>query len=195
MRRVFTLMPKSFGSNTYYVTDGTESYLVDPSVSVAEAKAALGADFIAPKAILLTHGHFDHVEALPEWFAAFSPAVYIGEADAPMLSSGYLNATEFFFGVGRTYSVPHTSLSQGSTLSLCGEEIFIESYPGHTPGSLVYRLSDIAFVGDLLFAGGGFGRYDLPGGDGAVLFSSLQRANEALQGITLYPGHGEEFCL
>lgn len=195
MRRVFTLVPRSFGSNTYYVTDGKESFLVDPSVGVEEAEAALGADFLPPKAILLTHGHFDHIDALPSWYTAFSPAVYIGCEDAPMLSDGYLNAHALFYGENKTYYVPHTPITRGHTLSLCGEQITVESYPGHSPGSLVYRLSDIAFVGDLIFAGGGFGRYDLPGGDGAALYTSLALAKDRLASLTLYPGHGEPFRL
>ena len=195
MLRVFTLVPTTFGSNTYYVTDGKESFLVDPSVRVLEAKTELGADFIAPSAILLTHGHFDHVEALPEWFSAFSPTVYIGREDAPMLSNAYLNASEIFFRENRTYEVPHLMIGRESEICLCGVNCSIESYPGHTPGSLVYLFEDIAFVGDLIFAGGGFGRYDLPGGDGMALFSSLERAKKNLAGITLYPGHGEPFTL
>lgn len=193
MPRVFTLVPKSFGANTYYVTDGKESFLVDPSVGVLEAQMALGADFLPPKAILLTHGHFDHVETLPEWFAAFSPTVYIGREDAPMLTNGYLNAYRFFFGEDRTYDVPYTPITEGTKLSLCGVDVLAESYPGHTPGCIVYLLPDLAFVGDLIFAGGGFGRYDLPGGNGTVLFSSLERAKERLKGRALYPGHGEAF--
>ena len=195
MPRVLTLVPRSFGSNTYYVTDGTESFLVDPSVGVEEAKRTLGNDFIPPSAILLTHGHFDHVEALPEWYAAFSPAVYISAEDAPMLSDGYLNAHKIFFGEDKTYFVPHTPISHGCELSLCGERIKVEAYPGHTPGCLVYRLPEMAFVGDLLFAGGGFGRYDLPGGDASALFSSLRLAREKLSSLLLYPGHGEPFNL
>ena len=123
MPRIFTLVPKSFGSNTYYVTDGKSSFLVDPSVGVEEAERVLGNDFLPPTAILLTHGHFDHVEALPEWYAAFSPSVYIGREDAPMLSDGYLNAHAVFFGEDKRYFVPHTPISDGCVLSLCGESI------------------------------------------------------------------------
>jgi len=59
----------------------------------------------------------------------------------------------------------------------------------------VYLLSDIAFVGDLIFAGGGFGRYDLPGGDYVRLVDSLRRVQKLPKSITLYPGHGEAFTL
>ena len=195
MPQVVTLVPQSFGANTYYVTDGREAFLVDPSVSVEEAKQALGDAFIPPVAILLTHGHFDHVQTLPEWYAAFSPAVYIGTEDAPMLSDGHLNAHAIFFGEDKKYFVPHTKISNGSVLSLCGERIVAEAYPGHTQGSLVYRLSDIAFVGDLMFAGGGFGRYDLPSGNASAIFSSLRLARERLSSLLLYPGHGASFRL
>lgn len=195
MIRVVTLLPKGFGSNTYFVTDGKESFVVDPSVSVLEAKAVLGEEMLPPKAILITHGHFDHIDALPEWYEAYAPAVYIGREDAPMLSSGYLNAHEIFYGQSKTYEVPHTALCGGSELSLCGERVFADSYPGHSPGSLVYRLSDIAFVGDLIFDGGGFGRYDLPGGSGTALYESLTLARAQLVGYKLYPGHGSAFSL
>ncbi len=195
MRRVITLMPKSFGSNTYFVTDGREAFVVDPSVSVAEAKATLGDAFLAPKAIFITHGHFDHVEALPEWYETFGCEVYIGREDVPMLSDGYLNAYKVFFYEDRTYFAPHKVLSEGDEVFLLGEKISVLSFPGHTPGSLVFRLSDIAFVGDLVFEGGGYGRYDLPGGDGSVLFHSLRRAQTELAKLVLYPGHGNPFSL
>ncbi len=196
MYRIFTVTPReAFGSNTYYVTDGKEAFVVDPSVSVEQVRCMLGADFISPRAILLTHGHFDHVEALPEWFSAFSPKVYIGEADAPMLSNASLNAYRLFFGEDRTYSVPHETLREGDELFLCDARISVLSVPGHTPGSLIYLLSDIAFVGDLVFAGGGYGRFDLPGGDYAALVDSLRRVRTLPRDITLYPGHGEPFKL
>lgn len=196
MYRVFTFTPKeSFGSNTYYVTDGKEAFVVDPSVPVEQIRSALGADFVSPRAILLTHGHFDHVEELPQWYAAFSSAVYIGEADAPMLSDSYLNAHSIFFGTERTYYVPHSVLKEGSELSLCGASVQVLSFPGHTPGCLVYLFPDMAFVGDLVFAGGGYGRFDLPGGDYEALCASLRRVRTLPQGITLYPGHGESFRL
>lgn len=195
MRRVFTLTPRSFGSNTYFVTDGSEAFVVDPSVGVAEARAVLGADFLPPSTILITHGHFDHVEKLPEWYSAFGCRVCIGREDAPMLSSGYLNASEFFFHEDRRYFVPHETLAEGDALTLLGERVAVYSFPGHSPGSLVYCLSDIAFVGDLVFAGGGYGRYDLPGGSGTVLFDSLRRAQSLLSGLLLYPGHGETLTL
>ena len=194
MYRVFTFTPKeSFGSNTYYVTDGEEAFVVDPSVPIEQVKRELGADFIPPSAILLTHGHFDHVETLPQWYEEFLPAVYIGAADAPMLSDSYLNAHSIFFGTERTYFVPHKTLEEGAELSLCGAKASVLSFPGHTPGCLVYLFSDMAFVGDLVFAGGGYGRFDLPGGDYAALVESLRRVRTLPKGITLYPGHGESF--
>ena len=194
MYRVLTFTPKeSFGSNTYYVPDGSAAFIVDPSVPVAQVKQELGADFIPPAMILLTHGHFDHVETLPEWYAAFSPAVYIGEADAPMLSDAYLNAYRFFYGADRTYFVPHKTCRDGDEIPFGKARISVLSFPGHTPGGTGYRLSDMAFVGDLIFAGGGYGRFDLPGGDYAALVESLRRAQKRLADIVLYPGHGESF--
>ncbi len=195
MRRVKTLLPKSFGSNTYFVSDGSEAFVVDPSVSVAEAKAVLGDAFLPPKAIFITHGHFDHISALPEWYEAFRPEVYIGREDAPMLLDSYLNAYKIFFYEDRTYYAPHKTLSEGDEIFLLGEKISVHSFPGHSPGSLVFRLSDIAFVGDLIFEGGGYGRYDLPGGDGSVLSHSLRRAAAELSGLRLYPGHGNPFSI
>ena len=187
----------SFGTNCYLIIneETKELVIVDPATCPDYVVSHVKSEGYQPVGIFITHGHFDHVEALPEWFSAFSPKVYIGEADAPMLSNASLNAYRFFYGEDRTYLVPHETLREGDELSLCGAPVSVLSVPGHSPGSLIYLLPNLAFVGDLIFAGGGYGRFDLPGGDYVALVSSLRRVQRLSSGITLYPGHGESFKL
>jgi glyoxylase-like metal-dependent hydrolase (beta-lactamase superfamily II) len=122
-----------------------------------------------PEYILLTHGHFDHIAALPDLHAAYPEAVIaIHREDAPYLGQG---ARELADGdhIG-PFTVLHT--------------------PGHTPGSAVFLFDKIMFSGDTLFYVN-CGRVDLPGGDQRKIEESLKRLLALDGDIRVLPGHGE----
>ena len=187
---IYKLSPRGyFGSNTYILLDGGEAAVVDPSVSFSEAESLLSEHSV--RYILLTHCHFDHILKINEWVERTGAEVVIGESDAGGLASPIVNCYRYFLGSDDGYFGRVTSVSDGDVLTLGTGKIKVISTPGHTAGGVCYLSGGILIVGDTVFAGGGYGRCDLPGGDEAALFSSISHITELPSGITVYPGHGE----
>ena len=145
-------------------------------------------DFLAGKgltleAILLTHGHFDHVGAVRDLAAETGCRVWLNPDDLsmpPKLTAGPLYYTD-------TYS-------EGDTISPAGISFQVLSTPGHTPGSVCLIAEDFLFSGDTLFAGS-CGRTDLPGGSTRAIRESLRRLAALPQDYSVHPGHGESTTL
>jgi hydroxyacylglutathione hydrolase len=193
----------SFAANCYVVAPapGEECVIIDPGQDAERGIEELLARYrLKPVAVLLTHGHIDHVwSAGPVCDAKGIPA-YIHPADREMLAdpaSGLgLNVGQELFG-GITFTEPDDvrELTDGATLTLAGVELAVGHVPGHTRGSVTYRGGaddlDALFSGDLLFAGS-IGRTDLPGGDHAAMLKSLGRTLTLPDETVVLPGHGPQ---
>ncbi len=147
--------------------------LVDASVTPQQVRALLDKCNAALCAVLLTHGHHDHVEQLTQLRGAFDVPVWLAQADQAQ------------FGLAAERSYTEEPLTFGDLL------LQPVVTPGHTLGSTCLVCGDVLFAGDTLFAGS-VGRTDLSGGDGAVLCASLRRMAQTLsEELQILPGHGD----
>jgi hydroxyacylglutathione hydrolase len=209
----------AFAANCYIVATapGEQCVIIDPGQdAIPGIEEILAEHRLRPAAVLLTHGHIDHVWSVAPVCDARGIPAYIHPADRALLSDP---AKGFSLGIGQQlfggleFTEPDDvrELTDGMTLRLVGLEIVVNHAPGHTEGSVTFRLPlDVApeelitvpgksetdrsdgvlFSGDLLFAGS-IGRTDLPGGDYPTILRSLARVCLTLPDETLVlSGHG-----
>ena len=165
--------------------------VVDPGDEYPKLLRALAGRRVG--AILLTHGHFDHIRAAGPMAEAFDAPVYVGAEDVEMLNDPGLNGLETL--LGKT-SMPGPALNAvpfGERLSACGLEFQVLPTPGHSRGSVCLYLPEekALFSGDTLFEEG-YGRTDLYGGDIRALGNSLRALFALPEDVRVYPGHGDE---
>lgn len=136
--------------------------------------------------IVLTHCHYDHIAYVREIARICDAPVHIHRLDAPGLSSD-TTSLSLHFGARAPCHFPERLLEEGDRVG----DLLVLHTPGHTPGSIcLFREDELALLsGDTVFADGGFGRFDFPGGSRADLVSSLERLS-TLDIEGLYPGHG-----
>jgi glyoxylase-like metal-dependent hydrolase (beta-lactamase superfamily II) len=172
--------------------------LVDPGGEGDRILSRLASLGFCPRYLVLTHGHFDHLAALPELAAAF-PAAPIGihPSEAAKLGPGSLEihrrdftaagAAAYVDALWKPLPEPSFFLNEGDSLG----PFTVLHLPGHSPGStaLYDEAEQILVSGDTLFYAG-IGRADLPGGDGGLLERSLGRLFTLPGETAVYPGHG-----
>lgn len=181
-----TLTVGELATNCYFVclSERDDGVLIDPGAEPDVIKAGIENKKVA--AILLTHGHFDHIGAL----GAFPDVpVYLHERDALMLTDNEMNAgSSFGFSLPPLKQMPRF-VHEGDVLPLAGMTFTVLHLPGHTGGSVGYAVEDVLFSGDTLFQSG-YGRTDLPGGNFSELRESLRRLYLLEKDYHVYPGHG-----
>lgn len=181
-----TLVVGELNTNCYWVClpEREDGILIDPGAEPDTIKAAIVGKKVA--AILLTHGHFDHIGAL----GAFPDVpIYLHERDALMLTDNEMNVgASSGFSLPPLKQMPHF-IAEGDVLTPAGMEIRVMHLPGHTGGSVGYAIGDSLFSGDTLFQNG-YGRTDLPGGCFSELRESLRRLFKLEKDYRVYPGHG-----
>ena len=181
--------------NTYVVglEDGDSCVLVDPGAEVFRVEEAVAGRRV--EAVLLTHGHFDHMLSLADWRAKTGAPIAVTREDAPALTDPDLNGNRLFFGTDTVYPAADLLLSEGQEILFGNERLTVMKTPGHTRGSCVYLGNGVIFTGDTMMSDGAYGRYDLPGGSASALRESLFRLATLDGDYTLYPGHGRESTL
>lgn len=206
---VLTVPAAAFGTNCYVLAPaaGEECLVVDPGVGVVDSlDNALRDHRVRPAAVLLTHGHLDHVYSVtPVCGSRGVPAYVHGEdryrlADPlSLLDPMVVAMLEQQFGTKASWTAPDDikPLFDGAELPLAGLTVRVDHAPGHTEGSVLFRLpgdgsssAETCLSGDVLFAGS-IGRTDLPGGDyGAMLRSLAAKILPLPDDTVVLPGHG-----
>jgi glyoxylase-like metal-dependent hydrolase (beta-lactamase superfamily II) len=146
---------------------------------------------VSVEAILLTHGHFDHMLAADTLREKYQVKVYLGQDDSELIKNPMENVSGMFGKPMSTHA--DVLLRDGQVLELAGFEIKVLATPGHTKGGVCYYIEkeSVAFSGDTIFQAS-VGRSDFPTGSGASLSKSIREKIFTLPEDTqLFPGHGD----
>ena len=176
----------SFQSNCYILSSDLDCAVIDPCVPYNESLLTGKLRYI-----LLTHAHFDHILDIDDWVEQSGATVIVSEQDQQLLSDPMGNCYKLYDGSERGYFGKSQSVNDGDILPLGKETIQVISCPGHTIGSVSYLVGNDMFVGDTVFAGGGYGRCDLPTSSFAMIKDSINKICSLDEEITMYPGHGK----
>jgi hydroxyacylglutathione hydrolase len=196
----------SFAANCYLVAPapGEECVIIDPGQDAEPGiEELLDRYRLKPIAVLLTHGHIDHMWSVAPVCGAKDIPAYIHPDDRDLLTDPAkgisLLAKQQFLG-GMTFSEPDDvrQLADGEVIVMAGLVFTIGHTPGHTPGSVTFGTpaqgpddAPALFSGDLLFAGS-IGRTDLAGGDDAQMLRSLAKTLTLPDATIVLPGHGPQ---
>lgn len=194
-----------FGTNCWVLATGpnTEAVIVDPGMDVsAGITSVLAEHHLRPVAVLLTHGHLDHMWSVTPVADGYDIPAYIHPADRHLLVDPFAGSSPevgamFARMVGATGFVEPASVAElvdGGQFEIAGLTFTTRHAPGHTQGSTAFELptgaEPVLVTGDLLFAGS-VGRTDLPGGDPVAMVESLRKVVLPQPDDTLVlPGHG-----
>ena len=181
---IITLPLGAFQANCYLVSDENgATAVIDPGAESEQILSAIEAHRLQAQAILLTHGHFDHVGAVRELAKRFACPVYLHETELLLpskLTHGELYHTDFY--------------QDGDTVTVGTLTFTVLHTPGHSPGSVCLRCDNVLFTGDTLFSGS-CGRIDFSGGNARKMQESLARLAQIEDNPTVLPGHGEKTTL
>ena len=189
-----TFATPPLATNTHVLVSGASAAAVDPGMGMDDALAAAGRRGARVEAILLTHGHGDHIAGVGEVKAAHPEARLIcPTGDAAMLSDAELNMSAPF-GFAITSPPADETIEPGGTVRVGESEWRVLDTSGHTPGGVSYycREAGVVLTGDALFAAG-VGRCDIPRADWGRLLANIRQSLLTLPDETrVLPGHGPE---
>jgi hydroxyacylglutathione hydrolase len=188
---VKTVVVGMLEGNCYLLTCGAggEGVIIDPGDEADRiASEAAGMGF-RPEAILLTHGHIDHVNAASALRKRFRCRVVCHSADKDMVESGEVLS---LWGLQREPCTVDQQVAEAGIIHVGESQITVLHCPGHTEGSVCYMVNSFLFSGDVIFRGS-IGRTDLPGGSDRKMMETLKQKIAVLDpGLVVYPGHGPE---
>ena len=178
--KIETLTLGAYQTNCYLVREESRNdiLIIDPGYEPQAILNHITEQGYTAAAILLTHGHFDHVGGVKDLVAEIDCPVYLCPEELAMpesVTAGRLYYTDPYY--------------DGDTFTLAGLPFRVLQTPGHTPGSVCLLFDGVMFCGDTLFDGS-CGRTDMPCGSWEQMHASLQKLNALKEDYVLYPGHG-----
>ncbi|ACZ00924.1 MBL fold metallo-hydrolase [Streptobacillus moniliformis] len=183
-----------YTSNTYVIISDEKTYIIDPgSKNMTKVLEYIKENDLNLTAVLLTHGHFDHILGLPMILEYKNVTVYIHENEKEFLYNGNLSLL-LWAQTNQSYLTPCLENANIVTLK-DGDRIDkfeIIHTPGHTNGGICYynKEEKIIFTGDTLFKNT-YGRVDLPTGDSEAMWKSIAKILKLERDTIIYPGHGD----
>ena len=200
-RRLITVPFGPLQSNMYLITGEAGIFVVDPSVSPQKTEEFCGISGLSKggagvRAVLLTHGHHDHIKYVSAWQEAYPAAeFFFSSNDSELICNGYMNCS-YMEGQQIKYDFRYTDVAGMNADCIFNDKdttIKVLETPGHTMGSVCF-LFDIdgernLFTGDTVFRGS-VGRTDMPGGSSRDLMESVRRISKLDPYLDIFPGHG-----
>lgn len=174
-------------TNTYLLTCGGESLIIDSGADHGDIFEKLSLRDRKVKALLMTHGHFDHIFDSMDYKNKLGCQLYMSKLERPIMEWSY-EVSERYMGRGIEPVEIDRNLEGGQKISLGNSHVDVLWLPGHTPGSMGLLAGNFFFTGDVLFRGT-IGRTDI-GGSIEDMAKSLEKISSMDQNLEVYPGHG-----
>ncbi len=172
-------------TNTYIVRKDKEVLIIDPGSEFEVIKQYINEDDKV-LAILLTHGHFDHIGAVNDVVQEYFCDIYASSKEQALIDDP---SKSFYDGV-INYDIIHLD----KTLSLGAFDIIVHETPGHTKGGVTFEIEDVLFTGDTV-VNLNVGRMDFPTGSESDMYNSIQFFKQFEKDYKIYPGHGNDSTL
>jgi hydroxyacylglutathione hydrolase len=172
----------------FYSTASRHGYVIDPGAEAGRIIGLLEREKLEPLAVILTHGHADHMGAAAELIGRFHIPLWIHEADEKTMFGEINREIAAMFAMTLPPAAERL-IKDGEIIGTGDLTLTVIHSPGHTPGSILLHGGDLLFTGDTLFQGD-VGRTDLPGGNAEHLEASLARIKEFPAATIILPGHG-----
>lgn len=193
--QIETLSLGQLATNCYlaWCDDTREAIVIDPADEGGFISEEILRLDLKPVAIVLTHGHFDHVIGLLELKLNFDVPIMMHEADLFLIESLQQRAQHWLKMQVDPAPLPDMYIDEGEEVKFGQETLRVIHTPGHTPGSICLYNDGVMFTGDTLFADGAIGRTDLSYSNKKKMSQSLKKIRELPGSRQMYAGHGESF--
>ncbi len=187
--KTFVIGP--FSNNSYLITNGNDGFVIDPAIGSEKIIKYAKSKQINIKAILLTHAHFDHIAGINMILQNYIATIYVHFFEEDWLFQPKLNGSAKFQEFEEiSLKIAPILLKDEEVLNIVEQKIEVIHTPGHTPGSVTYKIDNYLFTGDTLFKQS-IGRTDLFGGNYHDLILSIQdKLFEFPDETIILPGHG-----
>lgn len=176
--------------NCYLVNYKNYNFLIDPGSEYKRIKDYILKNNLKLDFILNTHCHYDHMGAVVDLIKEFNVPFYIHEREVEIIEDPKKNLSSFF-NSNELLLQTYTLINGDTVDDFLNLGIKIMNFAGHTPGSIIIKIDDNLFTGDVLFKGS-IGRTDLPAGSNREMNNSLKMIRSFDEKLRIFPGHGPE---